>query len=214
MTGARFQFLRARNLLVSLTTFSALSLSVCSPTNSQPVTIGVSGNNLDVIVSRFVSEATALSPGLQLRVLWNVSSPTSVLADVRSGALGLAIVPLAALRIPSADALTQPWLYPDAEAVSQALRSEAAALTSAEIEKTGIYAVAYWQTAFSRFARSRPIPSIDGIRGSKVVVGPPGSQAAKVVAELRGNPVILPGGEVATALERGSVDSAVVPVDS
>jgi esterase/lipase superfamily enzyme/TRAP-type C4-dicarboxylate transport system substrate-binding protein len=214
MAGAGFQCLEAKGLFVFLAAFLTLILSLCSAANSQPVTIGVSGNNLDVLVSRFVAEATALSPGLQIRVSPTPRPAASVLNDLHAGALGLAIVPLTALRIPSGDALTQPWLYPDAQAVSQTLRSEAAALMSTDIERTGIYAVAYWHTAFSRFARVSPAPSLDSIRGSRVVVGPPGSQAAKVVTELGGNPVIFPSGEVATALLTGAIDSAVVPVDS
>jgi esterase/lipase superfamily enzyme len=175
------------------------------------------GRNL---INGLATEIRARLPDLQLRVSETPEPIRQVLTDVRTGAIALAILPLLESGATLAEPAVQPWQYQTADEVNRALSSEIGAIAAAQLEQTGVYALAFTTVAFSRLATARPTAttseteSLALLRGRRVLTGPAQSQSSRVMTQLGAQPTPVPAGDVYPALERGLADAAIVVADA
>jgi TRAP-type C4-dicarboxylate transport system substrate-binding protein len=105
-------------------------------------------------------------------------------------------------------AFTRPFLYDDTAELFAVQDTPLGSAVLADIGRTGVFALKFWNRGVSRIVSTQPVDSVTGIRGLKVAFSD--AQPDPTLSKLGANLITIQAPDVWGALGTGAVEAAVV----
>lgn len=162
-------------------------------------------------VSQFKDDLVSRAPELEIQFVPGIGKSSELVDFLNQGLIDIAIIPFGAIPELVRSPLLEPFYSKDAAGVRQAIDSQVGAFEKTDLEREDLRVLDFWHVSSSIFGSKTNVKKVSDLQGLKVAAANTG-QNSEIFKALGATPIAIPSSEIFTAMERGALDSSVIPL--
>lgn len=163
-------------------------------------------------IADFQRQLAAEDTDARLSFVPQITEPDDLLGMLEDGKVDIAVVPFEVVPALANSPLLQPFLAQNAKNVRQAIDSEVGAFEKFNLERDGGRVLDFWHVSSTILGSTMAVRQPLDLKGRKIYAGLRSPDAT--LRALGAIPMQIAFREVIPALQRGAIDSSVIPFDS